>query len=79
MNPDRRAPGAAGREAGAGEGEGPGDPGLCGACRHGIPQASARGSVFWRCRRAESDSRFLRYPPLPVRACEGFGPTEGGC
>jgi hypothetical protein len=33
-------------------------------------------SAFWRCARADSDPRFLRYPPLPVRACPGFAPRE---
>jgi hypothetical protein len=57
---------------------GPGGPrpepraGLCAGCRHGIRQASVRGSVFWRCALAERDPRFVRYPPLPVLACDGF-------
>ena len=33
---------------------------------------NARGSVFFRCARAESDARFVRYPPLPVLACPGY-------
>lgn len=48
--------------------------GLCARCRHRIEQRSARGSRFTRCARADSDARFVRYPPLPVRACEGFAP-----
>jgi hypothetical protein len=47
------------------------DPGLCGACRHARVQRSARGGTFWRCGRADSDERYLRYPRLPVRACIG--------
>jgi hypothetical protein len=31
-----------------------------------------RGSVFYRCALAETDSRFVRYPPLPVLACPGY-------
>jgi len=56
------------------------DVGLCAACRHARRQTSARGSVFWRCLRAETDARFPRYPPLPVRACPGHEPpaTDGG-
>lgn len=33
---------------------------------------SRRGSTFFRCLRAETDARFTRYPPLPVRACPGY-------
>ncbi len=52
--------------------------GLCSRCRHAARQASAKGSEFWRCRLADSDPRFLRYPPLPVHACSGFEPAPGG-
>jgi uncharacterized protein YciI len=31
-----------------------------------------RESTFFRCARAESDARFVKYPPLPVRACPGY-------
>jgi hypothetical protein len=52
---------------------GGGDPrvGLCATCAHARKQASARGSTFWRCARADVDARFRRYPPLPVRECAG--------
>ena len=46
--------------------------GLCSSCGFARIQRSARGGVFWRCARADSDPRFVRYPPLPVRACAGF-------
>ncbi len=46
--------------------------GLCSACRFARVQRSAKAAVFWRCSRAQSDPRFLPYPPLPVRACAGF-------
>ena len=46
-------------------------PGLCADCRHLWLAVSAR-SAFVRCGLAETDERFLRYPPLPVRACAGF-------
>jgi hypothetical protein len=49
----------------------PPDPGLCADCRHARLHRSARGSTFWRCRRAEDDPHFLRYPRLPVRECAG--------
>jgi hypothetical protein len=54
------------------------DPGLCGACRHGREQRSARGASFLRCALADRDARFRRYPPLPVRACPGYEPADGG-
>jgi len=52
--------------------------GLCADCRHARVQRSARGSTFWRCLRAESDLRFVRYPPLPVRVCPGYEPKREG-
>jgi hypothetical protein len=50
--------------------------GLCSRCAHARIQQSARGSTFWRCARADSDERFRRYPPLPVRTCTGHEPGE---
>ena len=46
--------------------------GLCAACRHARTQETARGSRFWRCLRAETDPRLVRYPRLPVRECPGY-------
>jgi len=46
--------------------------GLCATCRHVITQGTKRGSVFYRCGRADDDERFRRYPPIPVSACPGF-------
>ena len=46
--------------------------GLCSGCSNALEQASAKGQRFWRCRLAESDSAFRRYPPLPVQDCSGF-------
>ena len=37
-----------------------------------VAQPNRRGSTFWRCRRADGEPRFLRYPPLPVSHCDGF-------
>ena len=45
--------------------------GLCATCRHRREQASRRGSVFYRCARADEDEAFVRYPPLPVLRCRG--------
>lgn len=50
--------------------------GLCAGCRFSVLQRSARGSRFWRCRRADFDPAFVRYPPLPVRSCAGFEPGD---
>jgi hypothetical protein len=50
------------------------DPGVgqCSICAFAAVQGSARGSRFWRCLRADSEERFLRYPPLPVVDCPGY-------
>jgi uncharacterized protein YciI len=46
--------------------------GLCLACRWKRTVTTRRGSMFYRCARAETDARFPRYPPLPVRSCDGY-------
>lgn len=46
--------------------------GECAACAHAHVTHNARGSEFWRCRRADQDPRYLKYPPLPVQVCAGF-------
>lgn len=46
------------------------DPGLCGHCAHCQPIEGAR-SRFFLCRLSATDSRFPRYPRLPVLACAG--------
>jgi hypothetical protein len=46
--------------------------GLCAACLHAHVVQSARGSQFYRCGRSDADSRFPRYPTLPVIRCSGF-------
>ena len=46
--------------------------GLCGICAHVTVIRSPRGSAFYLCRLSSVDSRFPRYPPLPVLACPGF-------
>ena len=45
--------------------------GLCVTCAHSRVIESKRGSVFRLCRRSETDPRFPKYPPLPVRQCTG--------
>lgn len=51
------------------------DPGLCATCVH-LDLVASKRSVFVRCRRSDDDPRFPRYPPLPVRACQGYEPEE---
>jgi len=48
--------------------------GLCETCRHARLIVSGRGSLFWLCRRSETDPAFPRYPALPVRSCAGHEP-----
>jgi hypothetical protein len=52
------------------------DPGLCGSCRNALLRPTNRGTVYLRCTLSATDSRFPRYPPLPVRACSGYLPGE---
>ena len=49
--------------------------GLCLTCRWVRPNTTRRGSTFYRCGRADTDPRFVRYPPLPVLACSGHEAT----
>lgn len=46
--------------------------GLCLTCRWTRAVSNRRGSTFYRCARAETDPRFVRYPPLPVLSCRGY-------
>jgi hypothetical protein len=48
--------------------------GLCGACQHAVIRPTRRGTVYLRCALAATDSRFAKYPPLPVRQCVGYLP-----
>jgi hypothetical protein len=45
--------------------------GLCGRCTYAILRPTRRGPVYLRCGRAASDSRFPKYPRLPVLDCLG--------
>ena len=57
--------------------------GLCARCAHVHVIENRRGSHFYRCRLADVDPAFRRYPPLPVLSCPGFttesevGPSQG--
>src|SRR5213076_1870944 len=46
--------------------------GLCFTCRWMRAAGNQRGSTFFRCTRADTDPRFVRYPTLPMRTCAGY-------
>ena len=52
--------------------------GLCALCAHTRRVESQRGSVFYLCVRSRDDSRYRKYPPLPVLACPGFEEAATG-
>jgi hypothetical protein len=52
------------------------DVGLCARCRHAHVVRNDRGSRFYRCRLADTDPRFPKYPRLPVLRCDGYAPIE---
>lgn len=51
--------------------------GLCARCVHAHVIENRRGSRFFRCRLADVDPAFERYPPLPVLSCRGYAPAVG--
>ena len=53
------------------------DVGLCSACTHAAVQQGSNDNEFWRCRAADENPKLLKYPPLPVRACEVFESKAG--
>ena len=46
--------------------------GLCASCTHARTIESSKGATFVRCELSFTDSRFARYPRLPVLRCEGY-------
>src|SRR5688572_4531743 len=50
--------------------------GLCGRCRHARVIENNRGSRFYLCQLSAIDSRFPKYPRLPIRRCAGFSPDS---
>jgi len=48
------------------------DRGLCATCTHAQVITSARGSAFSLRKLSFVDSRFAKYPVLPVRHCDGY-------
>ncbi|PYX48357.1 MAG: hypothetical protein DMG83_01840 [Acidobacteria bacterium] len=51
--------------------------GLCADCQHARRIESDRGSVFVMCELSFTDSRFPKYPRLPVLACDGYARKTG--
>jgi hypothetical protein len=54
------------------------DIGLCADCIHARILRSDKGSVFWMCQLSFTDSRFSKYPRLPVLACIGYEEKPSG-
>jgi hypothetical protein len=52
------------------------DPGLCRTCHHARRIESDRGSIFFLCKLSFEDSRFMKYPRLPVLVCSGYRPES---
>jgi putative YjhG/YagF family dehydratase len=50
------------------------DPGLCAGCLYRREVRSDKGAVFTLCRRGLNDSRYPKYPRIPVLRCAGFDP-----
>lgn len=48
------------------------DAGLCRSCVFARTVISAKGSKFIMCRLSLSDSRYAKYPALPVQKCDGY-------
>jgi len=46
--------------------------GLCASCLHARSLESAKGSQFLLCQLSQTDSRFPKYPRLPVLNCSGY-------
>lgn len=56
--------------------------GLCADCRWSRLVQTKRGTAFLLCSLSTTDSRFPKYPALPVRVCSGHvasndGPPQG--
>jgi hypothetical protein len=46
--------------------------GLCADCVNVKIMRSDRNSVFYLCQLSFTDSRFPKYPALPVLSCDGY-------
>ena len=45
---------------------------LCESCKHRREVISGKGSRFLLCLLSQTDRRFAKYPPQPVRRCAGY-------
>ena len=45
--------------------------GLCDSCVHQKLIRTTRGSTFSLCERSKTDSRYPKYPRVPVEQCPG--------
>lgn len=45
---------------------------LCESCTRCKLVVSGTGSRFYLCRLAQTDRRFVKYPPQPVVRCSGY-------
>ncbi|TBR25730.1 hypothetical protein EPO15_01580 [bacterium] len=50
--------------------------GVCGTCRHAKRLTTRGGGDILLCRLSETDSKFPRYPALPVLSCPGWSAPE---
>jgi hypothetical protein len=50
--------------------------GLCFDCLNARRVKSERGSVFYLCRLSATDSKFEKYPRIPVIQCPGYKPGD---
>jgi hypothetical protein len=50
--------------------------GLCDICAHAECVTSSRQSTFSLCRLSLGNSRYAKYPALPVLNCEGYEPRS---
>jgi len=50
--------------------------GLCATCKHVRVIRSDRGSMFYLCTLSATNSRFPKYPRLPVLSCSGYEEDE---
>lgn len=46
--------------------------GLCADCQFAQRITSSKGSEFLLCNLSKTDSRFPKYPRLPVHTCAGY-------
>ena len=46
--------------------------GLCDSCVHQKLVHTTRGSTFSLCERSKTDTRYAKYPRLPVERCPGY-------